>query len=145
MAAQRGRLWVKIPRGNQANQGEMGALRRQLKELKLEMRNLWCDWRVEGWDDGANGDHNFHSDPSEGEIDEFVREEELHVPRHGPMPPEHGGFVKRLVHAFESNNVGVRIDVADFMGCIHPEDYLDWETQSSFVKMKLKESAWRNK
>lgn len=78
--------------------------------------------------DGANDGHYNHMDSLERETDEDVEEEVLYNPHHKPVQLEHDGFVESLVHALESNNVVVHIDIADCMGRMHLKDYLDWET-----------------
>ncbi|KAF7119803.1 hypothetical protein RHSIM_Rhsim13G0121300 [Rhododendron simsii] len=67
-----------------------------------------------------------------------------------------GGLEARLVHALKLNGGGIKIEVADFFGKMHAEDYLDWEASMEnyfewkpmteekkvlFVKLKLKGAA----
>lgn len=51
---------------------------------------------------------------------------------------EHCGFVNRIMRNLESNRgTGVRIDVLDISGHMHPKDYLDWEASvDNYFKWK---------
>nr|CAD1821732.1 unnamed protein product [Ananas comosus var. bracteatus] len=67
-----------------------------------------------------------------------------------------GGLEEQLLHALDLNSGGIKIEVADFYGKMHAEDYLDWEASIEnyfewkpmaenrkvlFVKLKLKGTA----
>lgn len=56
------------------------------------------------------------------------------------MQHEHGEFIERLVHTLESDNVSVHINVADFMGCMHLDAYLDLDLSiKNYFQWKLME------
>ena len=69
-------------------------------------------------------------DIPEGSLEDEDIEGEEENPFHGVKHVDNlnrGGLEERLLHALNLNGGGIKIEVADFFGKMHAEDYLDWE------------------
>ncbi|KAI5663008.1 hypothetical protein M9H77_22331 [Catharanthus roseus] len=98
--------------------------------------------------------------PPKGEFEDDIAElEEARNPFHDPVvheQPEHGRLEERLTKVLDLNTREVRIEISDFHGKMHAENFFDWEASLEnyfewepmddnqkllFVKMKLNGSA----
>nr|CAD1817170.1 unnamed protein product [Ananas comosus var. bracteatus] len=104
------------------------------------------------------GDHS-PVDMLEGSLEDETNQEDFENPFHDSGTASNavrGGLEERLLRALDLNGGGIKIEVADFHGKMHAEDYLDWEASIEnyfewkpmvenrkvlFVKLKLKGTA----
>ena len=104
------------------------------------------------------GNHD-PTDIPEGGLEDDSENGEEENPFHNAEPANQWaqrGLEEQLIRALDLNGGGIRIEVADFFGKLHAEDYLDWEASLEnyfewkpmtearkvlFVKLKLKGTA----
>ncbi|KAJ0021768.1 hypothetical protein Pint_31982 [Pistacia integerrima] len=114
------------------------------------------DFRVSGSRFGFEGDHKQLKSQEDLETEEEIEDVN---PFHEDGPTNRAarsGLEERLSHALDLNGGGVKIEVADFHGKLHTEDYLDFEASLEnyfewkpmvenrkvlIVKRKLKDTA----
>ncbi|KAL5777403.1 hypothetical protein ACOSP7_010329 [Xanthoceras sorbifolium] len=114
-------------RGNQNQQVEVAELRQMIEDLSRAVQALQRQERVGAHMETPEGDHRLLDIP-EGDLEEIDSDENLN-PFHDAGRANNavrGGLEDRLVRALDLNG-GVKIEVADFSGKMHVEDYLDWE------------------
>nr|CAD1844163.1 unnamed protein product [Ananas comosus var. bracteatus] len=148
-------------RGQQAQLAEIVELRCTVEDLSRVVRTLQRRENAAGRREALDGDRDPFGTP-EGSL-----EDEEHTDFREDINPFHGhgfreeqecgiGLEDRLVRALDLNGAGIKIEVADFFGQMHAEDYLDWEASLEtyfewkpmveerkvlFVKLKLKGAA----
>ncbi|KAJ0010647.1 hypothetical protein Pint_33372 [Pistacia integerrima] len=106
--------------------------------------------------ENPEGDHEQLENQEDLEIEEEIKDVN---PFHEAGPVNRAvrsGLEERLLHALDLNSGGVKIEVVDFHGKLHMEDYLDFEASLEnyfewkpmaknqkvlFVKLKLKGTA----
>ena len=105
-------------------QTEMAEMRRMIEDLTRAVQALQGQERR-----GApDGDPN----PSEDELESNPEEEQdvdnpFHEVAGDGERPNRNGLEERLVRALDFSGGGIKIEVSDFYGQMHAEDYLDWE------------------
>ena len=142
-------------RGNQPQQTELAELRRMVEDLTRAVQALQRQELMEARMENPEGDHE-QLENLDLEIDEELEDVN---PFHEAGPANYaarGGLEQRLLHAIDLNGGGIKLEVADFHGKLHAEDYLDWEANLDnyfewktleenrkvlFVKLKLKGTA----
>lgn len=136
-------------------------MRRTVEDLSRVVRTLQRQENAADRREALDGDRDPFGSP-EGSL-----EDEEHTDFREDFNPFHGhdfteeqergiGLEERLVRALDLNGAGIKIEVADFFGQMHAEDYLDWgasletyfewkpiveERRILFVKLKLKGAA----
>lgn len=116
-------------RGNQAQQSEMAEMRRMIEDLSRAVQTLQRRERAEARMEIPEGDCEPFDIP-EGSLEGEDMEGEEENPFHGAEHMGHldqGRLEDRLVHALDLHVGGIKIEIADFFGKMHAEDYLDWE------------------
>ena len=145
-------------RGNQEQQTELIELRRMVEDLSQAVQALQRQIDVGARMEIPEGDHNLFDLP-EGGFEDVSNEGEPENPFHNAGPANfavRGRLEDRLLHALELTGRGAKIQIDDFHGELHAEDYLDWEATIEnyfewkpmaeprkvlFVKLKLKSAA----
>lgn len=140
-------------------QTEMAEMRRMIEDLSRAVQTLQGQGRVGARMEIPEGNHNPLVDPPEGNPED-EQSEDFENPFHNIAGdggnPNRGSMEERLVRALDLSGGGIKIEVADFFGKLHAEDYLDWEVSLEnyfewkpmaedrkvlFVKLKLKSTA----
>ena len=77
--------------------------------------------------ENSDVDHN-HSEVPDLEAEDVVEDENPFYDAGAANGMARGGLEERLLHALDLNGGGIKVDVADFYGKVHAEDFLDWES-----------------
>ena len=146
-------------RGRNNQQTEIAEMRRMIEDLTLAVQALRRQEPAEARMEIPEGDRDLLENDNPEEDDEAEDEVEDENPFHdaGALNRRaRGGLEDRLLNALDLNGGGIKIEVADFYGKTHSEDYLDWEASLEnyfewktmaeprkvlFVKLKLKSTA----
>ncbi|CAL8177990.1 unnamed protein product [Prunus armeniaca] len=146
-------------RGNQAQHIEMAEMRRMMEDLSRAVQALQRQERADAYMEIPERNRGPLHIPEGGGEDEYEDETDVdnlfhEAGNHGGG--HRGGLEERLVRALDLNGGGIKIEVVDFYGKMHVEDYLDWEASLEnyfewkpmaedrkvlFVKLKLKSTA----
>ncbi|CAL2249473.1 unnamed protein product [Prunus armeniaca] len=146
-------------RGNQAQHTEMAEMRRMMEDLSRAVQALQRQERADAYMEIPERNRGPLHIPEGGGEDEYEDETDVdnlfhEAGNHGGG--HRGGLEERLVRALDLNGGGIKIEVVDFYGKMHVEDYLDWEASLEnyfewkpmaedrkvlFVKLKLKSTA----
>ncbi|CAL2272463.1 unnamed protein product [Prunus armeniaca] len=117
-------------RGNQAQHTEMVEMRRMMEDLSRTVQALQRQECADAYMEipernrgplhiSEGGGEDEYED--ETDVDNLFHEAGNHGDGH------RGGLEERLVRALDLNGGGIKIEVVDFYGKMHVEDYLDWE------------------
>ncbi|XP_021817152.1 uncharacterized protein LOC110759412 [Prunus avium] len=146
-------------RGNQAQNTEMAEMRRMMEDLSRAVQALQRQERADAYMEIPERNRGPLHIPEGGGEDEYEDETDVDNPFHearNHADGHRGGLEERLVRALDLNGGGIKIEVVDFYGKMHVEDYLDWEASLEnyfewkpmaedrkvlFVKLKLKSTA----
>ena len=114
--------------GNQAQHTEMAEMWRMMEELSRVVQALQRQERADVYMEIPERNREPLYIPEGGGEDEYEDETEVENPFHeaGNHGDSHwGGLEERLVRALDLNGEGIKIEVVDFYGKMHVEDYLD--------------------
>ena len=114
-------------RGNQSQQTKMAEMRRMIADLTRVVQALQRQETVGAQMENPDGDHN-HSEVPDLEAEDVVEDENPFYDAGAANGTARGGLEERLLHALDLNGGGIKVDVADFYGKVHAEDFLDWES-----------------
>ena len=146
-------------RGNQAQHTEMAEMWRMMEDLSRAVQALQQQERANAYMEILERNREPFYILEGGGEDEYEDKTNVNNPFHeaGNHGDGHlGGLEEQLVRALDLNGGGIKIEVVDFYGKMHVEDYLDWEASLEnyfewkptaedhkvlFVKLKLKSIA----
>ena len=130
-------------RGKTNQQEEMAEMQRMIEDLTLAVQALRRQEPAEAQVEIPEGNHNLLKNDNPEEDDEVEDEVEDENPFHDAKALNwraRGGLEDGLLNAVDLNG-GIKIEVADFYGKTHAEDYSDWEAN---LKNYLSGIQWQN-
>ena len=114
-------------RGNQGQQEELAELRHMIEDLSRVVFTLQRQEPMGARMEIPEGNHD-PTDIPEGGLEDDSENGEEENPFHNAEPANQWaqrGLEEQLIRALDLNGGGIRIEVADFFGKLHAEDYLD--------------------